>query len=90
MCEQPLQNTRWMTGGHHVLVVVADHRDGISGFVLSVRTLLGQLQCARFFLAKESGHVVSASLHEHSPEVAPVKFLTIISSRAAGRPTGLG
>ena len=35
-------NTRWMVGGHHVLVVVANRRDGTSGFVLSVWTLEGQ------------------------------------------------
>ena len=35
-------NTRWMIGGHHVLVVVANRRDGTSGFVLSVLTLACQ------------------------------------------------
>ena len=35
-------NTRWMIGVHHVLVVVANRHDGTPGFVLSVRTLAGQ------------------------------------------------
>ena len=59
---------------HHVLVVVANGRDGSSGFVLSVqrpiRALNGQHQCERVSLQKESGQVVSASLHEHIPEDA--------------------
>ena len=84
-------NTRWTTGTHHVLVVVSNRRDGTSRFVLSVRTLRGpysQHQCARFSLPKESRQVVSASLHEHSPEVVPVKFLTIFLPELEG-PLGL-
>ena len=35
-------NTRWMVGGHHVLVVVANRRVGRYGFVLSVWIIAGQ------------------------------------------------
>ena len=66
-----------MIWSHHVLVVVANGRDGSSGFVLSVqrpfRALNGQHQCERVSLPKESGQVVSEYLHEHTREDAPVR-----------------
>ena len=41
MCQQPLSNTRWMMGGHHVFEEVATHIRETPELVLSVRTREG-------------------------------------------------
>ena len=79
---------------HDVLGVVATGRDGSSGFTLSVqrpfRALNGQHQCERISLSKESGQVVSESLHEHIPEDALARSTSYFFKGLSEMPTSVG